>query len=757
MVAEAEHAAPRRRGLVLGLGLAAVAVISAGAVWFALSLGASGGTEAGPVIKADTIVEAPAPLPSPVAGVELTPGAVTITAGESGELRAFLFDSANVPLGDRSIEWRSSNAGVATVRAGQGVAGVVQAVKAGTARIIALSEGKADTATVTVTAGRASVAKVLVQLQADTLAPGESVSIVAETQDAAGTALIGRVAQWQATPTGIVRIAGGQVIAEKDGTAQLVATSEGVRSTPVRIVVATPAIVSVRVLGAPDSLIVNGSAPLGVEVRDARGRTVQSPAVTWSSSSDTRATVSQGTVMARAAGDVTITATVGGVTGSARIRVVPPPRVAVARLDIRPVSALAVGKASQAGAAALDPNGRPLLDRKVTWSSSNTAVATIAEDGTITAVAPGRTTITAESEGKRQSFELEVPAPEPTTVVEVKPPPVTPVTPAVTAAAIGLGAEVSCAALGDGSALCWGTGAPGRVTELNAQRIVTGSGHACALLANGSVRCWGANASGQLGNGQASRDPVARPAAVATDQVFTSIVAGAAHTCGIARDGSAWCWGENGDGQLGNGRTQDQAAPVAVARGLTFRQLAAGERHTCGIATDGKAHCWGFGFSYALGTGATENQPEPYGVSSRALFKAIAAGKESTCAVTQEGGPVCWGKGFSSSPRAVTTEQQFTQLAVGDEFACGLTGSGAVWCWGRNNRGQLGDGATRNQSTPVRVVTDAVVTSIAAGNAHACGITGDGPTICWGDNAKGQVGAGATGPVPTPVPIEIRR
>jgi len=764
--------ASRRRGLMLALGLAGLAVVSAGAVWIAMSLGSSDAAEPEPAAPPDSIAAAPpAPPPSPVAGVELTPSAVTVTEGGSGELRAFLFDSANVPLSDRVIEWRSSNAAVATVRAGLGVAGIITAVKAGTSRIIALSEGKADTATVTVTAGRATVARVVVQIQADTLAPGDDpVPIVAVAQDARGNALGDRAHEWSVSPAGVVRITRDQVVAEKDGVAQIIGISEGVRSAPVRVVVATPAIVSLRILGAPDSMVQGGAAVrLGVDVRDARGRPA-SPTVTWSSSNDARASVAQGSVTPRAPGEVTITASAGRVSGTARIRVVAPPRLAVARVDLpRRVASLDVGQSFQASASALDAAGRTLTDREVAWTSSNPRVATVASDGGIRAVGPGKTTITATSEGQRQSFDLEVTAPAappPTNAEEVKPPPSTPVTPdqppataaTATATAIGLGAEISCATLGDGSASCWGTGAPPRATALNAQRIVSGAAHACGLLGSGGVMCWGANASGQVGNGAASREPVGRPVRVTTDQQFSSVVAGAAHTCGLARDGSAWCWGENGDGQLGNNSTRDQPAPVAVARGFTYLQLAAGEKHTCAVASDGKAYCWGDGFSDQLGLGAQEQRRTPDAVSGiREALTTIAAGRYGNCALGADGGTYCWGQGFTSTPRQIATELRFAQVTVGDGFACGLTAAGAAWCWGRNTRGQLGDGGERNQAAPVRVAGGAVFAALAAGNAHACGVTRAGQTLCWGENAKGQVGTGAAEPVRSPVPIEIRR
>jgi len=758
--------APRPpRGWKLWAGLAGLTVATAAVVSVVLSLGSPGGD--GSAAPSDTTGIPPAPPRAAVAGVELTPGSMSITEGESGELKAFLVDSTNVPLGDRQIEWRSSNVAVATVRAGLGVAGVVQAVKAGTARIIAMSEGKADTVAVTVTAGRATVARVVVQVQADTLAPGERVPIVAVAQDASNNNLGGRPTQFRVQPEGVVRIASGQLIAEKDGTAQITAVSEGVSSAPVRVIVSTPAITSVQVLGAPDSLVQGASATLGVEVRDARGRVVASPQVTWSSSDDARARVSQGGVVgARTPGAARITAQVGSVSGTASIRIVAPPRITVARLTIsRQPATLEAGRTHSVSASPLDASGRPLTDRTVRWESSNPEVATVRPDGTIEAKAAGRVTITARAEDQIQRFEVEVtaaPPPAPVTAVEPStptPPPGAPAGPAVTAGSLGLGAEFSCATLSDGSAACWGAGAPAVANASGLQQVVAGADHACGLRGNGTVLCWGSNANGQLGTGQASRDRVTQPVAVATDQRFRAITAGASHTCGLATDGSAWCWGRNNDAQLGNSSTRDAAAPVPVERGFTYLALAAGEKHTCGVASDGKVLCWGDGYAYQLGIGAAEQRRTPDQARMREAATTVAGVRNSVCAIGVEGGTYCWGAGsaFGTTPRRIETDERFTQLAVGDEFACGLTRAGTVWCWGKGSRGQLGNAERRDSRTPVQVATSEPATAIAAGSAHVCAVTRAGPTVCWGENAKGQVGTAGTDPVPSPVAAEIRR
>jgi serine/threonine protein kinase/uncharacterized protein YjdB len=763
-VPPAEPAPRPRRGVKVGLGLAGLTLATAVAVSVVLLAVRPSGTGDGEAPPGMETPEGPAAPPhAPVAGVELTPGGMTITEGESGDLKAFLFDSTNVPLGDRAITWRSTNEAVATVRAGLGVAGVVQAVRAGTARIIAMSEGKADTATVTVTAGRATVARVVVQVQVDTLAPGESVPIVALAQDASNNNLGGRRTDWRVEPPGIVRVDSVQLTAVKDGVARIVAVSEGVSSDPRRIVVNTPAITSVRIVGAPESLVQGASATLRVEVRDARGRVVSGPDVRWSSSDEGRAGVSQtGVVGAREPGTVRITAQVGSVSDAAPLRIVPTPRVAVARLTIsRQVGTLEVGRTHNISASPLDAAGRT-LDRRVTFESSNPDVASIRQDGTIEARRPGRVTITARVEDQTQRFDLEVtptPAAPPVEQPPPAPPPTAPPMPAPTglaASSLGLGAEFSCATRADGPAACWGA-APAFPPTPGFQQIASGAGHACGLAANGTVSCWGANASGQVGNEQPSHEPVPRPMAVATPQRFRSIVAGAFHTCGIATDGSAWCWGENNDAQLGNNSNRDAAAPVAVERGLTYQALAAGEKHTCGVAADGRVYCWGDGFAYQLGIGVTEQRRTPDAARMREPATVIAAGRNSTCAVGAEGSTYCWGSAFGSEPRRVETDQRFTQLAVGDDFACGLTRAGAAWCWGRGRRGQLGDGAGRDSRGPVRVATGEPLASIAAGNAHACALTRTGSTLCWGQNARGQVGTAGTDPVLGPVPVEIRR
>src|SRR5204862_302262 len=109
------------------------------------------------------------------------------------------------------------------------------------------------------------------------------------------------------------------------------------------------------------------------------------------------------------------------------------------------------------------------------------------------------------------------------------------------------------------------------------------------------------NGDGQLGNGTTTNS--ATPAPVGGQLTYASVSAGSSHACGVTTSGGAsYCWGSNAFGQLGNGTTTNSPTPVVVAGGLAFATLTAGLSHTCGITTTGgTAYCWGDNYWGELG------------------------------------------------------------------------------------------------------------------------------------------------------------
>ncbi len=293
--------------------------------------------------------------------------------------------------------------------------------------------------------------------------------------------------------------------------------------------------------------------------------------------------------------------------------------------------------------------------------------------------------------------------------------------------------------------------------------IVAGGRHTCLLAEDGRAYCWGGNDRGQLGSGSMER--LVTPSPVSADLRLTSIAPGLTHSCAIARGGTAWCWGANDRGQLGDGSSTARSAPVRVAGGHTFlHRAAAGASHSCALDLGGAAWCWGADDHGQLGDNETSDRATPSAVAGGHRYANIEAGWDFTCALERDGRASCWGYNASGqlgdgtasdrhAPKPVAGGLSFTAISAGNGHACGVTVAGEAYCWGSNSGGQLGDGTSVLRSRPVRVQTDARFVAIAAGAVHTCAVTADGDAYCWGRNTYGQLGEGGTTDHATPVRV----
>ena len=196
---------------------------------------------------------------------------------------------------------------------------------------------------------------------------------------------------------------------------------------------------------------------------------------------------------------------------------------------------------------------------------------------------------------------------------------------------VSTGTLGSCAIDADGRAFCWGlmiygfptqtrcNNADGRGPACNLvpepvpgnlrfRVVATGNLHACALTEDGAAYCWGGNGSGELGNGTTITPVGPRPPVrVLGGLVFRSIDCGDQFTCGLTADGTAYCWGLNGFGVLGNGSLVQSSVPVPVAGGHRFQSISTGDWHACAVTTDGLAYCWGRNDYAQLGDGTVSD------------------------------------------------------------------------------------------------------------------------------------------------------
>ena len=303
--------------------------------------------------------------------------------------------------------------------------------------------------------------------------------------------------------------------------------------------------------------------------------------------------------------------------------------------------------------------------------------------------------------------------------------------------------------------------------------ISGGGDHSCGIDAGGVAYCWGNNGVGQLGTGFGSPSTTV-PAAVDTSgslpDTYKDIEAGEVFSCGIGIDDSVYCWGQNDEGQLGNGTLTSSASPVAVLAGASpgqFTDLAVGAFHVGAIATNQQAYCWGYNGFGNVGVGnTTRRNPSPLAVlvgPSPGTFTLITAGDHRTCAIGTDSRAYCWGSGTqggngngASTDDSVMVQVSagassgvFASVAPGGNQTCGVSTSGSAYCWGRNASGQLGTSNNTAASVPVGVSTAGslpdIYTSVSAGRDFSCGIATGGAAYCWGTNGNGELGIGSFG------------
>ncbi|WLT11043.1 InlB B-repeat-containing protein [Bifidobacterium asteroides] len=284
---------------------------------------------------------------------------------------------------------------------------------------------------------------------------------------------------------------------------------------------------------------------------------------------------------------------------------------------------------------------------------------------------------------------------------------------------------------------------------LKAIQVSAGGYHSLAVGTDEYAYAWGLNNNGQLGNNSSSssyvpvrvRDPNS-PTDASKGLKAIQVSAGNYHSLALDKDGNAWAWGSNGNGELGNNsssssyvpvRVRDPNSPTDASKGLKATQVSAGNYYSLAVGSNEYAYAWGNNGFGKLGNNSSSSSYAPVRVRD------------------------------PNSPTDASKGLKATQVSAGGFHSLALDKDGNAWAWGDDDHGQLGRGTYTKYSYPVKVFASSQSTNsagpwlnavqISAGNHHSLAINTDGNIKAWGYNNYGRLGDGTTRESTVPVPV----
>ena len=290
--------------------------------------------------------------------------------------------------------------------------------------------------------------------------------------------------------------------------------------------------------------------------------------------------------------------------------------------------------------------------------------------------------------------------------------------------------------------------------------------YSLAVGSDGNAWAWGYNNCGQLGDGTTTQRNT--PVRVKTpdrntysdlpkDFTYVQVSAGEQHSLALGSDGNAYAWGDNGNGQLGDGTTTQRNTPVRVKtpdrntypdlpKNFTYLQVSAGGAFSLAVGSDGNAWAWGYNYSGRLGDGTTISRSTPVRVKTPDR------------------------KTYPDLPRDFT----YVQVSAGYDHSLAVGSDGNAWAWGCNWYGPLGNNTAsrygdanpvpmrvRDPANPTDKSKGLQATQVSAGDQHSMGVGCNGNAYAWGSNDAGQLGnnsipKGGRSLVPVPVMFNLQ-
>ena len=295
-------------------------------------------------------------------------------------------------------------------------------------------------------------------------------------------------------------------------------------------------------------------------------------------------------------------------------------------------------------------------------------------------------------------------------------------------------------------------------------QVAGGATHSLALSQDGKVYAWGDDFYGQLGSGRELFRPTPAPVDLAAPGNVVGLSAGSSYAMALLRDGSVLAWGNNGNGQLGDGTVTTRATPGRVTGLESIIAVDAGYFHSLAADRQGAVWAWGSNSFGKLGQGAStiKDSKTPIKVLQLDNVVDVRAGRSHSLALTRDGKVMAWGRNTDGQlgdstvltrrlPVSVNfpmADVQVVAIDVASNSSFALDSMGRLWSWGANDMTVLGDDSVTSASSPVylnALEKFGKVRSFAVGSASVAAVLTDGSLWVWGSLA-GYFEENATGP-----------
>jgi alpha-tubulin suppressor-like RCC1 family protein len=291
----------------------------------------------------------------------------------------------------------------------------------------------------------------------------------------------------------------------------------------------------------------------------------------------------------------------------------------------------------------------------------------------------------------------------------------------------------------------------------NWKQVSCGNLHTAAIKTDGTLWVWGGNSNGQLGENSAVTLLRSSPVQTISGGTNWKQAEGGAFFSGaIKTDGSLWMWGSGGNGQLGDNTSIAKSSPVqTISGGTNWKQVSCGYYFTAAIKTDGTLWTWGNNTNGDLGDGTVIGRSSPVQtICGGTNWKQVSCGGQNHMAAIKTDGTLwLWGLNTdgrlgdntvisrSSPVQTICGGTNWSQVSCGTNYSGAIKTDGTLWVWGSNLNGRIGDNTIIDRSSPVQTISGGTNWKQLFCFSQTAAIKTDGTLWVWGNNStSGRVG-----------------